>query len=220
MTQRSSSSSGPGMPGSTTSVTDQAKQATSEVAEQVKETTGQVADLARQQVSTRLSGQKERAAEGLTSVADALRQTGQQLRGQDQQMVTDYIDSAAAQVEKISNYLRQNDLGRLVDDIEGLARRQPGLFLGGAFALGLLGARFLKSSRPYTPPTGGYPGSYSGGARANWQPSYSTSYPPQTGGRLVDYGASSGSGAYTNTGSQRSQRAAGSTESGQRPWEE
>lgn len=209
MTERSYSSNRPGMSGST-SVTEQAKQATGQVAEQVKETTGQVADLAREQVSTRLSGQKDRAAEGLTSVADALRQTGQQLRGQDQQMVTDYIDSAAQQVERISNYLRQNDLGRLVDDIEGLARRQPGLFLGGAFALGLLGARFLKSSRPYTPPTG----SYSGGARASWQPSYGTSYPPQTGGRLVDYGAS------TTTGSMRSQSPAASAEGGQRPWEE
>lgn len=206
MTQRSYSSNAP----DAGSVTEQAKQATSQVAEQVKETTGQVADLARQQVSTRLSDQKERAAEGLTSVADALRQTGQQLRSQDQQMVTDYIDSAAQQVERISSYLRDNDLGRLVDDIEGLARRQPGLFLGGAFALGLLGARFFKSSRPYTPATGGY----SGGARANWQPSYSTSYPPQTGGRLVDYGPN------TTTGSMRGQRPAGSTERGQRPWEE
>lgn len=213
MTQRSSSSNQPGMPG-TGSLTDQAKQTTSQVTEQVKETTGQVADMARQQVSTRLSGQKDRAAEGLTSVAEALRQTGQQLRSQDQQMVTGYIDSAAQQVDRISSYLRQNDLGRFVDDLEGLARRQPGLFLGGAFALGLLGARFLKSSRPYTPPAGGY----SGGARANWQPSYSTSYPPQAGGRMVDYGA--GTGAYSTTGSARGQRPAGSTESGQRPWEE
>lgn len=213
MTERAYSSNGPSMPGNA-SVTEQAKQATSEVAEQVKQTTGQVADLAREQVSTRLSGQKDRAAEGLTSVADALRQTGQQLRGQDQQMVTDYIDSAAAQVEKISNYLRQNDLGGLVDDIESLARRQPGLFMGGAFALGLLGARFLKSSRPYTSPTG----SYSGGARTGWQPSYGTSYPPQTGGRLVDYGA--GTGAYTATGSTRGQRPTDSVEGGQRPWEE
>ena len=211
MTERSYASNAPG----TGSVTEQVKETTSQVADQVKETTGQVADLAREQVSTRLSGQKDRAAEGLTSVADALRQTGQQLRGQDQQMVTDYIDSAAQQVERISNYLRQNDLGRLVDDIEGLARRQPGLFLGGAFALGLLGARFLKSSRPYTPPAGGY----SGGARANWQPSYSTtSYPGQTGSRVVDYGTSTGS--YSATGGARTQRPTGSTESGQRPWEE
>jgi len=40
-----------------------------------------------------------------------------------------------------------------------VGRREPALFLGGAFALGLLGARFLKSSRkgeqtyraPHTP---------------------------------------------------------------------
>ena len=33
-------------------------------------------------------------------------------------------------------------------DAQRLARRQPALFVGGAFALGLLGARFLKSSSP------------------------------------------------------------------------
>jgi hypothetical protein len=35
-----------------------------------------------------------------------------------------------------------------VDDVEGFARRQAGLFLGGAFALGFILSRFFKSSRP------------------------------------------------------------------------
>ena len=32
-------------------------------------------------------------------------------------------------------------------DLENLARRQPAIVLGGALVLGLIGARFLKSSR-------------------------------------------------------------------------
>jgi len=152
--------------GTTRDMANQAKETAGQVAADAQQAAGQVVDQARQQVSSRLAGQKDRAAEGLTSVAQALRQTGQQLRDQDQQGVTGYIENAASQVERVSNYLRQNDLGQLVDDVEGFARRQPALFLGGAFVLGLLGARFLKSSRPYTGPMGEYStGSYAPLAR-------------------------------------------------------
>lgn len=142
----------------TREVTGQAKETVAQVADQAQQAAGQVVGQAREQVSSRLAGQKDRAAEGLTSVAQALRQTGQQLRDQDQQVVTGYIDSAASQVERISNYLQQHDLGQLIDDVERFARRQPALFLGGTFMLGVLGARFLKSSRPATS------GSYTTGA--------------------------------------------------------
>jgi len=172
MTQQSSSSSKKANATTAASLEGQhtASDATREVTGQVKETVGQVADQAqhaagqaidqaRQQVSSRLAGQKDRAAEGLTSVAHALRQTSQHLREQDQQTVTGYIEGAASQVERVSDYLRQNDLGGLIDDVEQFARRQPALFLGGTFVLGLLGARFLKSSRPAAGAAGGYPGS-------------------------------------------------------------
>ena len=129
-------------------VSGQVKETVGQVTEQAQQAAGQVVDQARQQVSSRLAGQKERAAEGLTGVVHALRQTSQQLREQDQQAVTDYIETAASQVERISNYLKQNDLGKSVDDVERFARRQPVLFLGGAFVLGLLGARFLRVRAP------------------------------------------------------------------------
>jgi len=150
-------------------VTGQVKETVGQVAGQAQQAAGQVADQARQQMSSRMADQKDRAAEGLTGVAHALRQTSQQLREQDQQAVTGYLESAASQVERISNYLKHNDLGGLIDDVEHFARRQPVLFLGGTFVLGLLGARFLKSSRPTTGAAGGYPGS---NTLARWQPGY------------------------------------------------
>lgn len=217
MTQQSSSK---GRQGSTTmsaSGQDQntASDTTREVTGQVKETVGQVADQAqqaagqmvgqaREQVSSRLAGQKDRAAEGLTSVAQALRHTGQQLRDQDQQAFTGYIDSAASQVERISNYLRDNDLGRLVDDVERFARRQPALFLGGTFMLGVLGARFLKSSRPATA------GSYTTGAPLAYrQQGYYTSYPTQTSvgaaGAGPNYRPGVTTGPYSTSGGSTTQ---------------
>jgi uncharacterized protein YjbJ (UPF0337 family) len=182
MTQQSSSSSRQAKTSSATSqegqhtpsdatreMTGQVKETVGQVADQAQHAAGQVVDQARQQVSSRLVDQKDRAAEGLTGVAHALRQTSQQLREQDQQAVTGYIESAASQVERISNYLKQNDLGGLIDDVENFARRQPALFLGGTFVLGLLGARFLKSSRPTTGAAGRYPGSTT---LTRWQPGY------------------------------------------------
>jgi len=50
-------------------------------------------------------------------------------------------------VENWADYVQQTDVRQMADRVESFARREPAIFLGGAFALGLLGARFLKSSR-------------------------------------------------------------------------
>jgi uncharacterized protein YjbJ (UPF0337 family) len=136
---------------------DQAKDAVGQVAGQAKGAVGQVTGQAREQVTTRLSGQKDRAAQGLGSVAHALRITGQQLREQDQVGGTVYLDRVASEVERFSTYLEQSDVGQMVGDAERFARRQPALFLGGAFVLGLLGARFLKSSASQSQQANQYP---------------------------------------------------------------
>jgi hypothetical protein len=191
---------------------DQVKETAGQVADQAQQTAGQVADQARQQVTSRITGQKDRAAEGLNSVAQALRQTGEQLREQDQQNVTGYIDRAASQVERISTYLQNNDLGQLVDDVERFARRQPALFLGGAFVLGLLGARFLKSSRPYTEPTGMY-------TQRQW---YDNSSLGESSGRRPNAGPSyygTGSTGYSTTGRTMAEQAS-TSESGPRSYDQ
>jgi len=115
--------------------------------DQAKDTISSVASKAGNTVASRLDKQKERAAEGLGNVAQALRQTSEQLRSQSQQVpVDEYVSSAADQIERFSGYVRDKSVRDMVGGVEQFARRQPGLFLGGAFVLGLLGARFLKSS--------------------------------------------------------------------------
>lgn len=115
---------------------------------QVQEKAGQWIDQARGQVVSQLDSQMDRAAGSVGSMAQAFRQAGQQLRGQDQEMFASYLEGAADYVERFSGYLKEQDVRRMVDEVEGFARREPGLFLGGAFALGFLAARFLKSSSP------------------------------------------------------------------------
>jgi hypothetical protein len=51
-------------------------------------------------------------------------------------------------LERFSGYLSEREVGDLVYEAEDYARRHSAYFVGGAFLLGLLGARFLKSSTP------------------------------------------------------------------------
>jgi hypothetical protein len=119
---------------------------TQQVKEKVGETASRVMDQTREQVFTRLDQQKEQVVGTIGGVAQALRQTGQQLQEGEQANISQYIDQAAEWVDGISGYLRDREIGDLVNDVEDLARRQPAIFIGGAFALGFLTARFLKSS--------------------------------------------------------------------------
>jgi len=118
----------------------------SEVKEQVQQKIGEFKEQVTGQATGRLEEQKAAASGGLSTVAHAFRQTGKQLRGQEQEGVVQYIDQAAERIEHFSDYLGQRDMRELARDAERFARREPAIFLGGAFAVGMLAARFLKSS--------------------------------------------------------------------------
>jgi hypothetical protein len=108
--------------------------------------TGGIVDRVRERAAAQLSSQKDKATDGLGTVASAVRQTTQSLRDQQHETVAHYVEQAADQIERLSERLKNKDVRELLDDVQQLARRQPALFIGGAFALGLMGARFLKSS--------------------------------------------------------------------------
>lgn len=123
----------------------QAQQAAGQVADQARQTAGQIAGQARQQAQSQLATQKASAAQALSSAAQALTQVGQQLRQNQQEPLARGADMAAGQVDRIAGYLQSRTVNDLVGDVENIARRQPALFLAGAFVLGVAGARFLKS---------------------------------------------------------------------------
>ena len=107
-----------------------------------------IVDTVRERASAQLTTQKDRALDGLGGVADAVRKTTQSLREHQHETLAGYVEQAANQIERFSRNLKNKDVGELVRDAQGLARRQPALFVGSAFAIGLLGARFFKSSSP------------------------------------------------------------------------
>lgn len=118
-----------------------------------KQTTSEVVGQVQQQAGSRIDQTKDQAAKELQRVAGAVRQLGDQLGNQQDQgaigqYAAQYGKKAADGLERFTKYLRENDTKALVSELENLGRRQPALLIGGAFLLGLAGARFLKSSMP------------------------------------------------------------------------
>lgn len=94
-------------------------------------------------------------AQGLTSIADSLRQFTDNLRNNSggvqqtpvAQTVAKYGETVTNQVEQLADYLDRADLSKISRDLESFARKNPAIFIGGAFAAGILAARFIKSSQ-------------------------------------------------------------------------
>lgn len=205
---RGSSATGTGTSGtsgtSSTSSTsgDRLQDATSGVMDRVT-------DTAQQQVGNQVNSQLGRGADMLDQVSKAIRQSGEQLRS-DQPQIASLADTAAQQVDRAGDFLRQTDFQGMVRGAEDFARRQPAMFLGGALALGLVASRFLKAS-----PNGGQSRYGGRGMRGDSYGSYGRSYRGGYGGS--SYGGSSygggsygsGSGMYgaTTGGSYGSQQA-------------
>jgi hypothetical protein len=109
---------------------------------------GGIAQKIREQANARLSSGKDRALDGVGGVTDALRQTSQSLRDSQHDTIAKYIDQAVGQVDRVTQTLRQKDIGELMLAAQRLARRRPAVFVGSAFVIGVVAARFFKSSPP------------------------------------------------------------------------
>jgi ElaB/YqjD/DUF883 family membrane-anchored ribosome-binding protein len=134
-----------------TAPVEKVKDTAQEIYSQAKDTTGQAYGIAAQKAKSTIEEQKTNLATGLTSVADSIKQVGENLRGAEDNigitnLTAKYSDSLARQIEQISGYFENKDLREMTRDVERFARRNPAIFIGSAFALGLLAARFLKSS--------------------------------------------------------------------------
>lgn len=132
---------------------DSSRPVTGSAREQIREVKNQVVDQARStyqqardRASSSLGESKGQFAEQFGTIADALRRTTEHLRSEDQQRIAGLTDTVARQVEQVADYLRNKDARAMRQDLENLARRQPALMIGGALLLGLIGARFFKSS--------------------------------------------------------------------------
>ena len=139
-------SSGQATSGSgTQQATEHAKQQGQQLAQRARQQAGQLANRGGEQVKSQLGSQKHQASQRLVPVQSALRETAHQLRSQGQGPIAQYADRASDQVERFSGYLRETDVDEIVEEVRGVARRRPALFLGAAATLGFFATRFLKS---------------------------------------------------------------------------
>ena len=117
-----------------------------QVAHQAQERAGELVQRATERGREQLTDQKARAAEGLQDLAHATRRVGYDLRARDKTAVADLTDAAASQADRLGRFLRETDVNDMVRGVTEFGRSQPLLFLGGAFVIGVVGARFLKAS--------------------------------------------------------------------------
>lgn len=114
------------------------------MANEIKE---RVKERVTEQVETRLAETRTRAAGHVSAVAETLHSSSEDLRDRGEEQVSRYVEKAADQVERMATYLQDADVGEVVNRVERFARREPAAFMAGAFAVGFLASRLLKSSR-------------------------------------------------------------------------
>ena len=121
--------------------------------DQAKETAGQAYEAVTDKAATKLDEQKSTLSGGLSTVADSVRQVSQNLNSSTTdsglaEAAARYTDTAARKIENVATYFDNKNVREMARDLEGFARRNPAIFLGAAFGLGVLVARFLKSTSP------------------------------------------------------------------------
>jgi hypothetical protein len=91
---------------------------------------------------------KEKMAARVRRVGSAVRSASDNLRQEDD-MVARYAEKASDRIERAAQYLSTTEPRQIMRDAEGFGRREPAVFFGGAFLLGLVVGRFLKSSQEH-----------------------------------------------------------------------
>jgi hypothetical protein len=121
--------------------------------DQAKETAGQAYEAVSEKAVTKIDEQKSTLSGGLSIVADGIRQVGDNLESAKTESglaesAAKYMQTAAQKIEDVAGYFENKSVREMARDLEGFARRNPVVFLGAAFGLGFLAARFLKSGSP------------------------------------------------------------------------
>lgn len=101
-------------------------------------------ESAREQVHGYVDRRKGDAAQSVSDLAQALRESGGKL---DQQPnVKAFFDSAAEGLEQLSGSIRERSFEDFYSEIESVARRRPAAVAVATFLTGFLAARFIRAS--------------------------------------------------------------------------
>ena len=134
-------------PGLSDPQTDTGPQASplAEAGQHVGESVGHLAERATGIGFTQADRGRTAAADGVSKVADTIRRVSLDMQVE-QPAIASAAETAADQADRIADYLRTTDAREIVGTVESAARRQPLLFLGGAFVLGVAASRLFKAA--------------------------------------------------------------------------
>lgn len=127
-------------------VTEQAQEKVQQVAEEARERAVQVKEEGRNLIRSQVEERSSQAGQQVHSTAQDLRTVADQLRQQGQETPANIADQVAERAERVAGYLRTSDGDRLLSDIEDAARRNPWAVIAGGVFLGFAASRLLKSS--------------------------------------------------------------------------
>jgi ElaB/YqjD/DUF883 family membrane-anchored ribosome-binding protein len=177
---------------------------------------GDIAQQATSVAEQRASSTMTQIGETLEQVAHAVHGASDNLRSEQPQLAG-FGDTAADQVDRAAQFLREHDAREVIEGAQDFARRQPAVVIGAGLAVGLLVGRALKSangtSRAAYRGTGqwtrdtryGAAGSYAGGSYGDTSYGTSSSYEAAGGyGTSEDY--TGGAGASTSNATPDEER--------------
>ena len=97
-------------------------------------------------VAAAVDEQKERAADKVAVLGEAVRRAGQSLEPAAAPMIAQYLLHAAGQIDAVSETIRTRSWSELAAGTADFARRQPALFLAATVAVGYLASRLWTTS--------------------------------------------------------------------------
>ena len=126
---------------------DQAASQVESAASSAQEKAVELKAQGRSKLGETLDERTSQAGGQARKLAQALRQSGGQLREQSEgQQVAGIAEGAADRIERLGGYLEQTSGNELLQDVEQFARRRPWMVAGFGLVVGLAGSRFLKAS--------------------------------------------------------------------------
>jgi len=103
-----------------------------------------VAERLKEEGKSRLERGKTTAADQVDQFANAIKSAGTELNGTP--TLASYANELATSITNFSSRLRDGSIEDLAADMQQAARRNPGLFIAGGLALGIVLARLVKAS--------------------------------------------------------------------------
>ena len=133
------------MKGQASELTQKATDTVKSQAGSLTDTAKEVASDAGEKLRASVSDQKAAGADYVGNVANIIRRTAYEFDNEMPQ-AGHYIRKAAAQLENVSEAMRNRDMSEIVGNVQDFARKQPTAFFGAAVLLGFAAVRFLKSA--------------------------------------------------------------------------